>query len=309
MKLSIVSPVFKAENLVDELVMRLQLSVEKITKDYEIILVEDGGDDHSWEKIDLHCRRDSHVKGIKLSRNFGQHHAITAGLEYSTGDWVVVMDCDLQDSPEEIINLFNKTFEGFEVVVGVREQRKDNLFRKFESSFFNKVLFYFSGLKINKNIGNFGIYSKNVINNYLKIKEDYRSFGMFIIWLGFKRIEIPVEHSKRLNGPSSYSYYKKLRLAFDTILSNSDRALKGVIIIGLFISLISLLFTLNLVFKSLTESHPIIGWSSLILSIYFSLGLLMVSIGIVGLYVGKIFIQVKKRPLYVIEKIINYEEA
>src|SRR6185312_3974873 len=163
MLLSIVSPVYKAEKIVDELVRRTTESVKEITEDYEIILVEDGGGDGSWQKIESYSKTDNHVKGIKLSRNFGQHNAITAGLDHCQGDWIVVMDCDLQDQPEEIPNLYREALKGFDIVYAKRKQRHDSYLKKIGSRIFYKGFAWLSGVPQDGTIANFGIYSSNAI--------------------------------------------------------------------------------------------------------------------------------------------------
>ena len=167
--MSIVSPVYMGEHIVDELVEKIILNVSEITDDFEIILVEDGSPDNSWIEIEKKCNLDKRVIGIELSRNFGQHYAISAGLDRSKGDWVVVMDCDLQDRPEEIINLFSKTKEGFDVVLASRVDRNDTFIKKHFSRFYYVILSYLIGKKIDHTIANFGIYHRTVINNICKI--------------------------------------------------------------------------------------------------------------------------------------------
>lgn len=305
--ISVVSPVYKAEKIVDELVSRLVINLDKITSNFEIILVEDGGPDNSWERIEEICNVDNRVKGIKLSRNFGQHNAITAGLKSARGEWTVVMDCDLQDRPEEIVNFYNKAIEGFDLVVGKKREKRDSFSRKIESYFFNAILEKLTGVKVAYGIGNFGIYHKKVIQSYLELNEEYRSFGMMIIWLGFKRFELEIESDTRFEGKSSYTFLKKLHLALTTIISFSGRTLTLIISIGLGISFFSILFLVIYLLEVWVNAQPLKGWTSVIISIFFSLGLLMSSIGIVGLYVAKIFSQVKQRPLFVVTKAVNNE--
>ncbi|MCB0336658.1 MAG: glycosyltransferase family 2 protein, partial [Bdellovibrionales bacterium] len=163
MKLSIVSPVYRAEPIVDELVRRIDQAVSKITPDYEIILVEDCGPDNSWTKIAENCASNPKVKGVKLSRNFGQHYAITAGLDYSSGDFVIVMDCDLQDDPEDFTKLLAKTDEGFEVVFTQRKGRQHNPFRSFLSEVYKKFYNLVSSRQFAVNNGSLFLVSRNVV--------------------------------------------------------------------------------------------------------------------------------------------------
>jgi len=298
--ISVVIPVYKAEKCLQVLYARLRSSLEIITEDFEIILVEDCGGDRSWDIILELAQKDSRVKGIQFSRNFGQHYGITAGLDHCNGDWVVVMDCDLQDRPEEILRLYAKAQEGYDVVVGMRKNRQDSYFKKISSKLFYMVYSYFTGSKINNRIGNFGIYSRKVIHNITKLREQNRSFGLFAIWVGFNRMEIEVEHGRRLHGKSTYNFKRLFKLAFDSIISYSNKLLFLFVNLGFIIAFLSLIAIFWLVFRNLVWGIAIIGWTSLIVSIYLTSGLLIAIIGIVGIYIGKIFNEVKGRPLYII---------
>ena len=177
--ISIVSPVYRAEKMVHELVDRIRQSVIPITSQFEIILVNDASPDDSWLAIRKECAEDSRVKGLNLSRNFGQHYAITAGLRHVSGDWIIVMDCDLQDRPEEIPNLYKKALEGWDIVYARRTERQDGFMKKMSSDLFHKVYDWLSGMRTDKTIANFGVYKRNVIDEYNKMGEVARSFGTF----------------------------------------------------------------------------------------------------------------------------------
>lgn len=299
--LSVVIPVYACSECLPELHRRLAASLAEVSEDYEIILVNDASPDDSWEQMQKLSRKDSRVKGINLSRNFGQHFAIAAGLDYATGDWVVVMDCDLQDRPEEIPRLYRKVQEDFDMVVGVRSNRQDSFLKKLMSRLFFRVFAYFTKSPINNRIGSFGIYSQKVIRSIRQFKEQNRSFGLFAIWVGFQRGELEVEHAKRASGRSSYSFGALVRLAVDSIIAHSDRLLRFAVRLGFFLSSCSLLYSLWLVVTYFVLARPIPGWTSVMVSIYFTTGLVIGVVGIVGLYVGKIFDEVKGRPLYIIE--------
>lgn len=169
MNISVISPIYKGEKMLEELVSRIEASVEAFTNDYEIILVNDCSPDKSWGKITEICGIDKKVKGINLSRNFGQHYAITAGLSESRGEWVVVMDCDLQDRPEEIPHLFKKTKEGYDTVFAQRIERKDKFSKRLSSAVFNSVFAYLTDQAQDKTVGNFGIYNRKVIDSVLSM--------------------------------------------------------------------------------------------------------------------------------------------
>lgn len=304
-KISIVSPVYRAEPIVDKLVGLIKSEVSKITADFEIILVEDHGPDNSWNKIVENCQSDKRVKGIKLSRNFGQHYAITAGLDHATGEWVVVMDCDLQDKPEEIIHLYNKAMEGFDVVLARRENRQDTFFKKLFSFSFYSCLTYLTGTKQDATIANFGIYHYKVIDAIKSMRESIRYFPTMVKWVGFRSVSIPVVHAERDSGATTYNLNKLLNLALDIILAFSDKPIRLAVKAGFIISLVSFIFAIFNVVKALIGGFDVIGYGSLIASIWFLSGLLMFLLGIVGLYIGKTFEGVKKRPLYIISQSVN----
>jgi len=305
MLLSIVSPEYKGEKMVAELVRRIKDSVSTITEDYEIILVNDASPDNSWQEIKAGAGQDKRVKGLNLSRNFGQHYAITAGLKYATGDWVVVMDCDLQDRPEEIPNLYKKAIEGWDIVYARRALRQDTYIKKLSSSLFHKLQDWLSGTQSDKAIANFGIYHKKVIAEYNRMGEVARSFGSLISYLGFKATAIDVRHSERGEGRSSYSIRKLLRLSFDIMISNTNKPLKMAVATGFIMSAVSFILALYNLIAKMVGIITVQGYTTTIFSIWFVGGLLLTVLGIIGLYISKIFDQVKGRPIFVVSETIN----
>ena len=304
-KLSIVSPVYRAEKMVHMLVERIVKSVTTITEDFEIILVNDASPDASWSVLEYECAQDKRVKGINLSRNFGQHYAITAGLHYAKGEWVVVMDCDLQDRPEEIPALYQKALEGYDIVYARRKQRQDKWLKRMTSRAFNAVLNRLSGLNKDKNVANFGIYHQRVIKEYNKIPEQSRSFGSLILYLGFRTAIIDVQHAEREEGTSSYTLVRMLKLAFDVIISHSNKPLRMAVGLGFSMSALSFLLALYNVVARMIGMISFPGYTTTIFSIWFVGGLMLLVMGILGLYIGKIFDQVKGRPIYVVRNTIN----
>lgn len=291
--------------MVAELVRRNVESVSTITDDYEIILVNDASPDNSWEEILKQCASNPKVKGINLSRNFGQHYAITAGLHYAKGDWVVVMDCDLQDRPEEIPNLYRKAMEGYDIVYARRVVRKDSFLKRMSSAAFNAIYGWLSGLDMDKTIANFGIYKQCVIMEFNRMPERARSFPSLIRYLGFKDATVDVEHGMRVEGKSSYNFHKLLKLSFDVIVSNSNKPLRMAVGIGFGISVVSFLLALYNLIANWVGIIRVPGFTTMVFSIWFVGGLLLFVMGILGLYIGKIFDQVKGRQLYVVKDIIN----
>ncbi len=298
--ISVVTPVYGCPESLDELYTRLAASLGELCEEWEIVMVNDASPDDSWQRIQRLAALDPRVRGVNLSRNFGQHYAITAGIDIARGDWVVVMDCDLQDRPEEIPKLYAKAQEGYQVVVGRRAQRRDSFLKRASSRLFGIAFRFFTRTKVDHSVGNFGIYGRDVIDGVCRMREQNRSFALFAHWVGFRRTAIDVEHSQRPRGSSSYTLRKLLRLAFDSIVSHSNRLLWLSVVLGFGLALVSLLGGLWLVIRYLTWGISVVGWTSLIVSVFFSTGLLICNIGVVGLYVGKIFDEVKRRPLYLV---------
>lgn len=297
--ISVVSPEYKGAKMIPELVRRNIEALSQITDNFEIILVNDASPDDTWEVICSECAKDQRVKGINLSRNFGQHNAISAGLQYASGEWIVVMDCDLQDRPEEIPNLYAKAMEGWDIVVGRRVNKQFGFFKKLSSTMFHVVFDWLSGQKTDSAEGNFGIYNAKVIAEINKMPERVRSFGSLLNHVGFKKSSIDIQHDARGEGKSSYSLGKLLRLSFETAISNTDKPLKMAVKIGLAMSVISLCLALYNVIAKLSGIIAIEGYTTTVFSIWFVGGLLLFIIGIIGLYIGRIFDQVKGRQFFI----------
>ena len=304
--ISVVSPVYRAERIVEELVHQLKENLISITENFEIILVNDASPDQSWDVISEECAKDKRVKGLNLSRNFGQHYAISAGLNYARGKWIVVMDCDLQDRPDEIPRLYNKALEGWDIVQATRVNRKDHFFKRVSSIVFHAVFSYLSGIKSNSDVANFGIYNRKVINEFNKMKETSRSFPSLLLHLGFKRTSLAVIHSERYEGATSYDLSKLVNLGLDIILSNSNKPLKLAVKIGLLISMISFILASYNIFAHLMGIITVQGFTSTIFSIWFVGGLVLFVLGVHGLYIGKIYDQVKERQMYIVEDELNF---
>lgn len=279
--------------------------MSSVDEDYEIILVEDGSPDKSWEAIQCECRRDKRVKGIRLSRNFGQHYAMTAGLDNANGEWVIVMDCDLQDQPSEIPKLYAEAQKGFDIVQARRAKRKDPYLKKVTSVLFYKVLSYLTNSKQDPTIANYGIYHQKVISVVKVMREQIRYFPTMINFAGFTRSVIDVNHGQRLEGKSNYNYIKLMSLALDVILTNSERPIRLIVKGGFFISFMTFLAAIVYLIMYLTGKITVLGFTSIIISIWFLGGLIMMMLGVIGLYVGKTFQGVKNRPIYVISQTNN----
>ncbi len=300
--LSIVIPVYKAAQCLDELYRRLKAVLESISLDFEIILVEDCGGDNSWEVIERLAAADPRVRGIQFSRNFGQHYGITAGLDCSRGQWVVVMDCDLQDRPEEIPRLYGKAQEGYDVVLARRGARRDPTLKRITSWLFYKIFSYLADIEYDGASGNFRIMSRTVVTNFRRMGEQLRFFGGLVQWMGFPTASIEVEHAERFVGKSTYSFAKLWKLAAETIIAHSDKPLRLAVRFGFMMAVFSFCYGIYILGHAIFNGSSIPGWNSLIVSLYFLGGIIIAILGILGIYLGKTFDESKKRPLYIIRR-------
>ncbi|MBN1413586.1 MAG: glycosyltransferase family 2 protein [Bacteroidales bacterium] len=305
---SVITPVYGCSTSLYELYLRLVSTLQSIASSFEIIFVNDYSPDNAWHVITDISRKDRRVKGINLSRNFGQHYAIYAGLTYAKGKWIIIMDCDLQDQPEEISKLYYKALEGFDVVYGCRKNRRDGFLKVFLSKLFYKLFGYLTDTKQDSRIANFGIYNSKVIEAVLSMGDCLRYFPTMVRWVGFNQTIIDIEHAERTDGKSSYSFKKLLRLSLDVILAFSEKPLRLTVKLGLsisFLALCSIIVFLVLYFSGIIQ---VIGYTSLIISIWLLSGIIIFVIGIVGLYVGKTFENVKKRPAFIVRDKLNIED-
>lgn len=301
-EISVVIPVYGSVDSLNELTSRLISAFESKNLSYEIILVDDGGGNYSWNKIQELVKHKKHLIGIKLSRNFGQHYAVTAGIDRISGNWCTVMDCDLQDQPEEVLKFYEKAQEGYQIVLGLRVQRQDKFFVKMTSKLFYFVLSYLTKQNIDHRVSNFGIYSRKVIETIKRYKEKDRAFNILISLVGFSKTYIEIKHSSRDSGTSNYNFKKRLSLGLDYVLSYSTKPLVLFVQLGAFVSIFSSLVGLLLIIEFFFTSSPVSGWTSIIVSLFFLFGILISIVGVVGLYIGKIYNEVKNRPLYIVDE-------
>jgi dolichol-phosphate mannosyltransferase len=308
MDLSVVSPVYRGEKMLSELVERIHKAISPLTDNYEIVLVNDCSPDNSWERISEICKVDKKVKGINLSRNFGQPYAITAGLTYAKGNYIAVIDCDLQNKPEDLPAMYQKALEGYDVVSARRVVREDTFMKRMSSAIFHRVYDFLSGFDTDKAVAEFGIYSRKIVDVYCSIPEYSRSFVELIHTLGFKKTTVDVLHDHRLEGKSSYNLYRLLKLSYDSIISNSNRPLHLAVALGLMMSILSFLMAIYNIFAKFLGLNEVEGYTSTIFSIWFVGGLLLLMMGVLGLYIGKIFDQVKGRPVFIVSDTLNIEQ-
>lgn len=300
--LSIISPVYRAEQTLESLVLRIKNAVNTLNAEFEIILVEDASPDRSWDEIERLAKLHPEVVGIKLSRNFGQHYAITAGLDHAKGDWVVVMDCDLQDRPEEIPQLLAKAEEGYDVVLARRANRQDGFFKRLSSRLFYRTLAWLTGSRQDETVANFGIYHRNVIHEIREMRESIRYFPTMVRWVGFRQTTLDVVHAANGERGSSYNFKRLFNLALDIILAYSDKPIRLTVKLGLLVALTGFIFALYTLVQYLQGDIIVAGYASLIISLWVLTGFILMTLGVVGLYVGKTFEGVKNRPIYIVEK-------
>ncbi len=307
-KLSVISPIYGAASLLPELVKRINDTVCKLTDDYEIILVEDNSPDNSWEIIKQLSETDNKIVGLSLSRNFGQQSALNAGFDASTGDWIVTLDCDLQDEPERIIDLFNEGIKGYDIVFASRINRKDNAIKKLGSRMFYKALGYLTDTDQDYSIGNFVLYKRKVVEAMFSIGDYHRYYPMLNKWIGFNTTKLPVKHAERMdNVDSSYSFRKRLKLAFTTIIAFSDKPLRLVLRFGISLVFISALAAIILITRYFVLGVTVSGWLSVFISIWMLSGIIIMILGLIGSYIGKVFNEAKNRPAYIIKETTTKE--
>jgi len=305
--LSVVVPIFREELTLRELYRRLCKSLSTIDRDFEIILVSDGGGDRSWDIIRELAAADVRVKGVKCTRNFGQHLAISAGLDVCDGDWTVVMDGDLQDRPEVIPELYAKALQGYDVVFVSRMERPERAIYRLAAGVFYRVFKLLANTDYDPAHGNFSIISRHVVEQYRAMGEALRFYGGIVDWLGFQRTTIRAKHGSRYAGNPGYTLRKRLLLAYHIILAHSDRPLHFSITFGLLISLWSGGTGMWMIARSLfVKQYSVEGWTSLMVSIFFMGGIILMVLGIMGIYIGKIFNETKGRPLYVVQAKVGF---
>ncbi len=299
MKLSIVTTFYCSSPYIDEFYERISQEANKITDDYELIFVDDGSPDDSLQKaISLH-EKDNKVKVVELSRNFGHHKAIMTGLSFAKGDYIFLIDSDLEEEPELLGKFWAEMQKDdtIDVVYGVQEKRKGGWFEKVSGTYFWKIFNLLSSTKIQNNPLTIRLMKKNYVRALISFKEKELFLAGIFELVGFNQIPISIE--KKIKGITSYNLIKKIRLLSNAIASFSAFPLLISFYLGLLVSLFSLFYGFYLIFNKLFFNAIILGWTSLMVSIWFLSGLLLLSIGITGLYISKIYSELKNRPVII----------
>jgi glycosyltransferase involved in cell wall biosynthesis len=299
-EVSVVIPVYGCRNCLEELVDRIGSALRPVCAGYEILLVDDNSPDQSWPRIKELSERYPAVRGLRLSRNFGQHAAISAGLQYATGGRVVVMDCDLQDVPEEIPNLLAALEGDVEVVLGQRVDRQDTWFKRTGSMLFYRTLGWLTDTRYDHTTANFGAYSRKVIDALNDMPETDRFLPLLVRWTGFNTAKVAVSHGMRTEGKSSYSLGKLLQMASRIALSFSDKPLRLVMSAALIIAAVAAGFAIFSVYRYSAGDVRVAGFTSIIASIWLVGSIIMGCIGVLGLYLGRVHGETKRRPRYLV---------
>jgi glycosyltransferase involved in cell wall biosynthesis len=298
---SIVIPLYNEEENIGELYTKLTQVMEKLGT-YEIILVDDGSKDNTWELIKNLHEKDKRVKGMSFSRNFGHHIAITAGIDYAKGIAVVLMDGDLQDPPEEIPKLYKKFKEGYELVYGIRKEKKDSYSKRITSFLFWWLINNLSDMNIPRNQTLLRIFDRKMIEALKSMRERARFIHGMIAWTGFKTTTEEVEHFPRKRGKTKYNFIKLFRLAFNAITSFSVFPLRVATYIGLLSAGAGLLYGFYFIYKKIFFGIPVLGYASIIVAVLFIGGIQLLILGIMGEYLGRVYQEVQARPIYVIKE-------
>jgi polyisoprenyl-phosphate glycosyltransferase len=311
-EVSVVIPIQNEQESILELLSRLIEVLEKLcaregfaSDSFEIIMVDDGSNDNSWQLIQQAHAKDGRIKGLQFSRNFGHHYALTAGLDFCKGNSVVLMDGDLQDPPEEILNLYDKFKEGYDLVYGIRDNRQDNVVKKVLSSMFwwsiNKV----SDVEMPVDQTMLRILRRRLVNSLREMKEYSRFIHGMMAWAGFETTKIVVSHGARLKGESKYNLKNQIRLALHAITSFSIMPLRLATLLGIFTSMGSFMAGLYFIIKKVFFGFPVSGYASIMVSVFFVGGVQLLMLGTFGEYLGKIYKQSQQRPMYILKNVLN----
>lgn len=301
--LSVVIPIYNEEGNIYALNSRLAAVLKDLEMDYEIIFVDDGSRDKGPELLHDLVAKDNHVTVVELARNFGHQVAITAGLDYARGKAVVVMDADLQDPPEMLLQFIAKWREGYDVVYAIRERRKEVWFKRAAYSAFYRLLQRVANIEIPLDAGDFCIMDRKVVNLLRSMPERNRFVRGIRSWVGLNQTGLPCERQARHGGKPKYTFGRLMLLALDGLISFSYVPLRIITVLGFSVSLLSIILAVFYTVKKLLYGLSPPGFATLVVSIFFLAGIQLITVGVMGEYIGRIFDEVKQRPLYVVRKV------
>lgn len=307
--LTLVIPVYNEEDNLLELYQRLKKVLDDISKDYEIIFIDDGSIDNSFDLLKGLHNKDNNVKVLSFSRNFGHQIAITAGLDFASGNNIIFMDADLQDPPEIIPELLNKREEGNDVVYTIRKKRYgETKFKLLTAHLYYSLINKLTGLNMPVNAGDFRLLSRRAADSLKKLQEQNRYIRGLTSWIGFHHTGIYYDRPPRYSGKTKYPLLKMLKFAIDGITSFSHIPLRFATYFGLFIAIICFVYIVYVIILKITGGYLIRGWSSTIIAILFIGSIQLICLGIIGEYMGRIYDEEKKRPIYIIMESIGFED-
>jgi glycosyltransferase involved in cell wall biosynthesis len=304
-EIAVIVPVYMGAEVLRELCARLIATLQSITSKFSIVLVDDRAPDNAWPIIADLCAGEPRIKGIQLSRNFGQHYALTAGIDHADARWYVVMDCDLQDAPEDIPLLYAKVLEGFDMAVATRHKEGHGTLKRIGSRLFYSAFSMLAGFDMTWTVGNFRIFSSQIAEGFREMREQMRCLPASFSIMGFEVAEIELPHHPRLYGKSSYTLSKLFKLGGAMVLAHSQMPLKLAMFSGLAVAILSMLAGLTIAIAAVFDVFLVTGWASLIVAIFAIGGIQIFITGVVGIYVGKCFDEAKRRPLYFVRDLRN----
>jgi dolichol-phosphate mannosyltransferase len=308
--ISIVIPVYGCDSCLRPLYDRLKAQLNALGVSWELVFVNDGSPDDSWSVLTELSGEDPAVTALQLSRNFGEEAALLAGLARSDGSWTVVMDCDLQDLPEDIPRLYAQALEGYEIVFTKRKRRGHSRFRVAASRAYYRLVSRLLRADVDPSYGNFSMVSRRVVDLVLSLRDRDRHYRMILLWLGLRQTAVEVENAARHSGSSAYGLRGLAHHAVDGIFFQTETLLRWIVYAGITMGIGGIFLAAFFVISHLSGNEDVPGWTSLAVLILLTTGVVTVSTGVAGLYIGKIFGQVKDRPLYVIEKsVVNGVES
>ena len=308
-EIAVIVPVYNGRSMLRELCCRVSESLGKITENFIVVLVDDAGPDSPWPLIRELSGQDERIKGVRLSRNFGQHYALTAGIDAARARWYVIMDCDLQDAPEDIPRLYAKALEGHDLVVGVRKKDGHDRAKRHTSRLFYALFKLLSGVHLDWSVGNFRIFSNAVADGFREMREQLRFIPASFEWMGFEAAYIELPHHPRAQGKSSYTFGGLMRLGGNTILAHSQVPLKFVAVLGFALSIVTFIIAMIYFGRALIFGSSVVGWTSLFVTMLFLSSFQIALMGVLGIYIGKTFDEAKHRPLYIVKETINLDSG
>ena len=301
--ISIIAPMYNESGNLHNLLSRVVGVMEKIGNPFEIICIDDGSSDDTLEKLAQEHQKDARIKVVSFSRNFGKEVALTAGLHHASGQAVVLIDADLQHPPEIVEDLVKKWYEGFDMVIAVRKSRAtETFFKRLHAKAFYSLFTMMSDTKIRPDAGDFRLLDRKVVNALNLVMEKTRFMKGLYSWVGFKSAVIPYEPAYRQTGATKWSFFRLWRFALDGLTAFSAVPLKVWTVVGLVIAAIGLFYGLFLIVKTLVSGVDVPGYASLMVAVLFFGGVQMMTLGVFGEYLGRVFDEVKHRPLYIVRE-------